>query len=174
MAVCQVITLQTPMRIPGCNNFSCTSLSRPMTCALLVRGCMSNFAMRDLLPGLTEQAKKHSRFHWEMWRHRERQSWNGCFLSLRLQAGEAQGYSPDTVELKGGYLLILGQRHSSAPAKCQWSLAELGPAQLQRSLVSRHISDCQFPSDSQVSEETVVIQSLVVFGKRAVASVIHI
>lgn len=153
MAVCEVITFQTPMRTPGSNNFSCTSLSWPMTCVLLVRGCMSTVATRDLLPGLTEQAKKHSRFQLrDVKTNRERGGWNGCVSSLLLQTGAAQGNSPDAVELKGGNVLVVGQGDSRAPAQCQWSLAELGPARLRCTLISRRISDCQFPSDTQVSE----------------------
>lgn len=153
MAVCEVITFQTPMRIPGSNNFSCTSLSWPMTCVLLVRSCMSNVAMRDLLPGLTEQSRETQQVSLrDVKTNREIEGWNRCFLSLLLQAGAAQGNSPDTMELKGGNVLVVGQGDSSTPAQCQWSLKELGPAQLQSSLMSRCISDCQFPSDLQVSE----------------------
>lgn len=50
------------MMKPGCMSFSSTSLSWPMTCALLVRACTSNFSMRDLEPGLTEQAEKTAGF----------------------------------------------------------------------------------------------------------------
>lgn len=80
------------MMMPGCNSFSSTSLSWPMTCALLVRVCMSNFAIRDLQPGLKEQAKKNYRFHWEergnrdieRERERERAMDAGCLTSLGL------------------------------------------------------------------------------------------
>ena len=50
------------MMKPGCMSFSLTSLSWPMTCAFLVRACTSNFSMRDLEPGLTEQAEKTAGF----------------------------------------------------------------------------------------------------------------
>lgn len=86
MAACDLITLQTPMMMPGCSSFSSTSLSWPMTCMFLAWVCMSNFAMRDLQPGLTEQAKENSGFHRERKRKqspRERVGIDaGCLTSL--------------------------------------------------------------------------------------------
>lgn len=79
----EVITLQTPMMMPGCGNLSCTNLSWPMTCMFLVRVCMSNFSMRDLQTGLTEEAKTAVGFTET---RGETKGVDGCQLPLPLWA----------------------------------------------------------------------------------------
>lgn len=55
------------------------------------------------------------------------------------------------MELKGGNLLVAGQRASSAPAQSHRGLEELGPAQVQHNHVPWLIRNDQLPSDAQVS-----------------------
>lgn len=67
-----------------------------------------------------------------------------------LQARAVEGYSPDTMELKGGNVLLVGQTASPAPAEGRRSLRETRPAQLVSGLQPRLIWDGQLPGDVQV------------------------
>ena len=73
---------------------------------------------------------------------------------LRLQTGQVEGYPPDTVQMEGGDLLVVGQLASSAPAQRHRSLTEPAPARLKSALMPRLIRDCQLPRDAQVPEIT--------------------
>lgn len=119
---------------------------------------MSNFAMRDLHPGLTEQAKgkkKQSDSEREQRKQSETERARRWTPTVsRLQAGAVEGNPPDAVELKGGNLLVVGQAASSAPAQSHRGLAEVGPARFTCALTARVMGRRQLPADVQVSRKT--------------------
>lgn len=78
MATLQLFTFQVQTMIPGCSSFSWMSLSWPISCAFLLKVCMLNLAIRDLQPGLTEQAEDIISLSNK---RKQRQTWRGWMKS---------------------------------------------------------------------------------------------
>lgn len=128
------------MAMSGLSSLSSTSLSPPIVCALCARVSTSNSAMRDLQPGL-EEAGEEKRVGFSAFG----EGGGGgryspvCQPVSLLQARAVEGYSPDTVELKGRNVPLVGQTASPAPAQGRTSLGEARPAQFVRGLEPRLI-----------------------------------
>lgn len=144
-----LFTFQRPKAMPGLSSLNSTSLSSPIVSALCTSVSTSNLAMRDLQPGL-EEAGKEKRVGFSVRGLRRLIHSPVCRAVSLLQARAVEGYSPDTVELKGGNVPLVGQTASPAPAQGRRSLREARPAQLMSGLQPRLIRDRQLPGDVQV------------------------